>query len=189
LNIDRRTFEKYWSYYKSIENMFINTIQYVSPSKANKETYSDEYAKIIFLCGSEIDSILKLICKLENITPKNKRYNMGDYSIFIEKTASLKEECYCPRCMTTIKEEYLMIAPFNKIQIDKPYSGLDWWENYQSLKHNRMENAKKGNLQNATSMLIAHYILIRFLINYLEKNSGTDYVREHKESSILIPCL
>lgn len=189
MNINRMTFEKYWSYYKSIENMFINTIQYVSPSRANKETYSDEYAKIIFLCGSEIDSILKLICKLENIQPKDKRYTMADYSIFIDKTTLLKEECYCPKCMTTIEEEQLMIAPFDKIQIGIPYSGLDWWEDYQSLKHNRMENAKKGNLGNATSMLIAHYILIRFSINYLDKNSGIDYVKEHNQSSILIPCL
>lgn len=189
MEIDRITFEIYWSYYKSIENMFITTMQYVSPSKANKETYSDEYTKIIFLCGSEIDSILKLICKLENILPEYKNFKMKDYAEIFERYISLKTECYCPRCMTSVDEESLMITPFNKIQIGIKYSGLDWWEDYQSLKHNRMENAKKGNLQNAASMLTAHYILIRFLIKYLGKNYGINYVKEHNVSSFLIPCL
>ena len=75
------------------------------------------------------------------------------------------------------------------VKVGIPYSGLNWWADYQALKHNRMENAKKGNLENATSMLIAHYILLRFLINYLGKNYGIDYVKEHNVSNILIPCL
>ena len=98
MEIDRITFEIYWSYYKSIENMFINTIQYVSPSKANKGTYSDEYAKIILLCGPEIDAILKLICKLEQIIPENRDYSMSDYSKFIDKIITIKESYYCPQC-------------------------------------------------------------------------------------------
>ena len=51
----------YGRHYRNIEEMFIKTIQYVSPTKENENTYSDEYAKIILLCGSEIDSIFRLI--------------------------------------------------------------------------------------------------------------------------------
>ncbi|MBQ8902518.1 MAG: hypothetical protein IJY87_05640 [Bacilli bacterium] len=189
MTLDRMTFEVYWSYYKSIENMFIDTIQYVSPSKTNEKTYSDEYAKIILLCGSEIDSILKLICKLEKINPEKRDYSMNDYSKFISKSTILKEECYSPECMTTTKEKFIMESPFKNIKVGVPYSGLDWWKNYQALKHNRMKNAKKGNLQNTVSLLVAHYILIRYLINYLGKNYGIDYVKENNVSRILIPCL
>lgn len=189
LTIDRMTFEVYWSYYKSIENMFINTIQYVSPSITNKKTYSDEYAKIILLCGSEVDSILKLICKLEKQKPEKRDYSMNDYSKLIDSCKLLKEQFYCPECLTTTKEKYIVASPFEKIQIGVPYSGLDWWKDYQALKHNRMRNARKGNLKNVVSLLVAHYVLIRHLINYLGKNYGIDYVREHNVSNILIPCL
>ena len=189
MTIDRITFEVYWSYYKSIESMFVNTIQFVSPSITNKKTYSDEYAKIILLCGSEVDSILKLICKLEKLKPEKKDFSMNDYSKIINKSLQLKNECYCPSCMTTTKEKHIMTAPFENIKVGIPYSGLDWWKDYQALKHNRMKNARKGNLKNAVSLLVAHYVLIRHLINYLGKNYGIDYVKEHNVSNILIPCL
>ena len=189
MTIDRITFEVYWSYYKSIENMYINTTQYVSPSKTNSKTYSDEYAKIALLCGSEIDSILKLICKLEKIKPEKRDYSMNDYAKVIEKSEELKASCYSPRCMTTTKERLLIVAPFENIQIGVKYSNLEWWKNYQLLKHNRMKNAKKGNLETASSLLIAHYILIRYLINYLGKNYGIDYVKEHNVSTVLVICL
>lgn len=189
MKIDRITFEVYWSYYKSIENMFINTIQYVSPSVTNKKTYSDEYAKIILLCGSEIDSILKLICKLKNIKPTGRDYSMNDYSNYISKSNILKNECYCPTCMTTTKEKFIMVALFQDIKTGVIYSNLEWLRCYQLLKHNRMKNAKKGNLYNAVSLLIAHYVLIRHLIDYLGKNYGIEYVKEHNVSSVLIPCI
>ena len=119
--IDRTTFEVYWSYYKSIENMFINTTQYVSPSKTNRKTYSDEYTKISLLCGSEIDAILKLICKMEKMKPEKRDYSMNDYAKLINESDELKKSCYTPRCMTTTKEKFLIIAPFNEIQIGVKY--------------------------------------------------------------------
>ena len=189
MTIDRVTFEVYWSYYCIIEKMFINTIQYVSPSITNKKTYSDEYAKIILLCGSEIDSILKLICKLKRIKPQGRDYSMNDYSLMIDNEEAIKLQSYCPECMTTTKEKFLVSSPFKDIKTGIQYSGLDWWKNYQSLKHNRMKNAKKGNLQTTVNLLTAHYILIRHLINYLGKNYGIDYVKKHNISNILIPCL
>ena len=59
----RMEFERYWSYYISIEIMFKKTNQYVSHSEKNQYTYSDEFAKIILLSCSEIDSLLKTVCK------------------------------------------------------------------------------------------------------------------------------
>ena len=52
MNIDRMTFEIYWSYYLSIEKMLVNTVQFVSPSEENENTYSDEFTKIILLSCS-----------------------------------------------------------------------------------------------------------------------------------------
>ena len=169
--------------------MFINTIKYVSPSKTNEKTYSEEYAKIVLLCGSEIDSILKLICKIEKVKPRNKDYNMNDYSDVIINKIKLDIETYTPNCMTTTNEKYMMITPFKTIKKGAPYGGLEWWKDYQSLKHDRVKNATVGNLKNAASLLIAHYILITHLINYLDESSGFNYVKEHNISNVLIPCL
>ena len=74
--LERNTFEMYWSYYLSIEKMMKNTSQYVTPSKQNSNTYSDEFMKIILLSCSEIDSILKVICKENGVVLDDKIYNM-----------------------------------------------------------------------------------------------------------------
>ena len=60
--------------------MMKNTSQYACPSKQNKNTYSDEFMKIILLSCSEIDSILKVICKENNVMLKDKDYNMYEYA-------------------------------------------------------------------------------------------------------------
>ncbi len=189
MNIDRMTFEIYWSYYISIEKMLINTIQYVAPSNENKDTYSDEFAKIILLSCSEIDSILKLLCKLNGINLGNKQYNMFYYAKILEIDDEIKETTYAPGYVTTIDEKFLTVTPFKNVNSKLKYGGLKWWENYQLLKHDRMKNAKKGSLNNALFSLSAHYILMRLLMNYLNEYSGADYVKEHNVSNFLIPCV
>ena len=69
--LDRTRFEYYWSYYLSIERMLEDTRRFVATSDENKNTYSDEFAKIILLSCSEIDSILKIICKLKGVEKKD----------------------------------------------------------------------------------------------------------------------
>lgn len=189
MSIDRMTFEIYWSYYISIEKMMINTIQYVSPSKENKNTYSDEFTKIILLSCSEIDSILKLLCKLNGMEIDDRKYNMSYYAKLFEEDDRIKDEMYGPEYVSTINESFLGVTPFKHINSKLKYGGLEWWQDYQCLKHDRMKNAKKGNLKNAISALTAHYILMRLLIDYLDRYAGIAYVKEHNVSEFLIPCI
>ena len=45
-----------WAYYKMLEDKFIHTLNYVALSKENELTFSNEYAGLIQLMGSELDS-------------------------------------------------------------------------------------------------------------------------------------
>ena len=78
--MERNTFEMYWGYYLSVEKMMKNTSQYVAPTKQNINTYSDEFMKIILLSCSEIDSILKVICRENRVILDDKKYNMSVYA-------------------------------------------------------------------------------------------------------------
>ncbi|MGN0363652.1 MAG: hypothetical protein ACI4ET_12510 [Bilifractor sp.] len=187
--MERMRFEMYWSYYISIENMLKKTSQFVSPSKENEKTYSDEFAKIILLSCSEIDSILKLLCELNGIIRDEKKYNMNIYVEAISKIRMVTELAYTPKLYTSANEISLVVFPFKNLKMDKPYAGLDWWKDYQSIKHNRIENAECGNLYNAVSAVSAHYILVRALIEFLNENDGKEYVRRHNWSDYLIPCV
>lgn len=187
--MNRDRFEIYWGYYLSIEKMLENTRQYVSPSYNNKDTYSDEFSKIILLSCSEIDSILKFICELKGIEKTGKYYKMEDYAKLLEQVSDIKDIGYCPLYNSSLTEDALVVYPFSTIDSKKSYANLDWWNNYQKIKHDRIENVEYGNLHNAVFALTAHYIIMRFMIDYLNSDEGRDYVKNEYKSHYLIPVL
>ncbi|MEG7283640.1 hypothetical protein [Bacillus sp. 0909A] len=82
----RSLFKMPWQYYFLIESMLVKTNQYVTHSNKNKAVYSDEFASIILLSCSEIDSLLKQLCINNNVQSKGCYYNMKDYGLLIEKS-------------------------------------------------------------------------------------------------------
>lgn len=187
--MDRDRFEIYWGYYLSIEKMLEKTRQYVSPSFNNKDTYSDEFAKIILLSCSEIDSLLKYLCKLKRINKNGKHYNMQDYAKLLKKINNIKDIGYCPFYNSSLKEEALVVYPFATLEQEKNYANLVWWKDYQSIKHNRIENAELGNLHNAVSAIIAHYIILKYAMEYIDNKESRDFVKNTYSSYYLIPVL
>ena len=172
-------FQVYCRHYKNIEEMFIKTIQYVSPTKDNGNTYSDAYAKIILLCGAEIDSIFKLLCGIEegNVEEnKNKKqYNVKDYLQIIDtKLKPLHSEYYMEYFIGNSRER-MIIDPFKKMEEGAKYSGLFWWETYQKLKHDRISHEKSANLKTILCLLLVHSILIEILVDYIEGVESDDY--------------
>lgn len=187
--MERNTFEMYWSYYLSIEKMMKNTSQYVTPCEQNKNTYSDEFMKIILLSCSEIDSILKAICKENNVLMKDKQYNMSVYAQTLLKQKDIKEWAFSPECSTSSRGKGILCFPFKELDATKPYAGLTWWEDYQKLKHNRLDNAELGNLENAVYAITAHFVLLRIMTDLLSENMGRSYVQEKYWSEYLIICI
>ncbi len=189
INLERNIFEMYWSYYLSIEKMMKNTSQYVCPSKFNKNTYSDEFMKIILLSCSEIDSILKLICKENNVVLNDREYNMSVYAKVLVNQGDIKKQAFSPKCATSSMNDFFICLPFETLDGNKKYAGLKWWEDYQKLKHNRLENAEAGNLENAVCAITAHYILLRIMMDMLPENSGKEYVKKEYWSDYLVICI
>lgn len=187
--LDRTRFEYYWSYYLSIERMLEDTRRFVAASDENKNTYSDEFAKIILLSCSEIDSILKIICKLKGVEKKDSEYNMKVYVQVLSEIKNIRERAYSPDLSTYINEKSLIAYPFKEMDNHEKYGGLEWRSAYQALKHNRLESATVGNLYNAVSSVVAHYILIRILIEFLRDYDGKEYVDKHNISEYFIPCI
>ncbi|EGO7850604.1 hypothetical protein FH943_001159 [Enterococcus faecalis] len=185
--MDRNQFENYWSYYLNLENMFAKTEQYISHSEANQKTYSNEFAKIILLSCSEIDSLLKIVCTHLNIQKSQKYFNMSSYAKALLQIPSIKEMAFSTLPKTGNRESGIMVFPFRDLNSNKEYAGLSWWSDYQKIKHDRLKNATFGNLQNSALSLAAHYIILRIMIDFLEERYGKEYVKEHNHSNFWIP--
>ena len=180
-------FMKYWNYYVGIEKMFSKTLQFVFPSKENFETFSDEYTKIIFLCCSEIDSLLKLLIKLSGETLRENEQSMKFYSKYIEKDEQIKKCMFGINPFNALAGEGMNFSPFLSVNSSMKYGNLEWWKDYQLLKHDRLKNCYSGNLYNAVNSVIAYYILLVRLMDYVETYNNLTFADKHSKSSFFIP--
>jgi len=126
--------QNYWQYCLSIERNLAKTTDFVEVCEANKDTYSFEYAKIIMLACSEVETLCKLLCN--EIQPDcgftdsaRKDLDMRNYAsvIFPEYPSLINFEVWH-------KKMHCAIVPFAKCKDKGPPT---WWESYQKVKHCR----------------------------------------------------
>lgn len=139
-----------WDYYLSLEEDLSNTSQYIEPL-GQESVYSLEFAKILILACTELESVLKAICMEVD---GNSGGSIGDYKKIVLRKY--------PRIVTarvTVRRLGKDIYPFDGWDAGK----LDWWSSYQVVKHNREEFFQKATYWNAVNALSALYIAIFYL--------------------------
>ena len=140
-----------WNYYLSLEKDMSDTSRYVEPA-GQENVYSFEFAKILILTCTEVESVFKILCS--KIEP-----NAAASDISIYKGIILKKYPNITRAETNIDRLNKIIIPFR----DWGSSKLCWWEAYQEVKHNRGNFFDKATYLNAVTALAALYILIFYL--------------------------
>lgn len=167
--------------------MLIKTNQYVTHSNKNRAVYSDEFASIILLSCSELDSLFKQLCTIRGIKSKSGYFQMRDYAPLIRETFT--DDLGISPSMRTWYEDGIIAFPFNKIDVSKQYANLGWWKDYQNIKHNRIQNTEKGNLLNAVLSVAAQFLVLRELIDHLDDQSGREYLKKNYWTKYWIPVL
>ena len=171
----KRKYKDYFDYYVELENDFFSTESYVTIEEDNFKTFSIKYAKLYLSICSEIDCLLKEICK--NLNPNS--------------TAS-KINQYYPEINSAFENFKLESVFFKKAKIELvPWKEWDeslspkWWTYYNKVKHQRLEKEdetnipyyKYANLENVFNALAALYIVEQY---YMYSYS---YLEEAKEES------
>jgi hypothetical protein len=147
--------EDAWYYFLSIEKDFARTIDFVHLNLTNFKTYSNEYAKLLLLIGSEVDVIAKRICKKANGNARAE--NIEDYRKVITTTF---------RDMHTVEIDIarfaLKIRPWADWGNAQPQSPA-WWKAYNNVKHERDKNFADANQENALNALCGLCALLLYL--------------------------
>ena len=158
--------QKIWDYYLVLENQFIDTLKYVEPvdlndnSQLNVYTFSKMYNQLLLTIGSEVDVILKQLCK--KVSDKDAE-NIGDYMNIIKNYKNFSNQG-CEYIYNN-KTIYPWIDFNNK-------KSPQWWRDYNNLKHNRLNKRyfKLGNYNNVVNALAGLFVLCRILYReYFEK--------------------
>jgi hypothetical protein len=154
------TMQQRWRYFVSLEKDFIETLDYVELSPDNAHTFSNEYAKLLLLIGSEVDVVAKMLCA--QVSPGARRKNISDYREVITQN------------FPGMHEIEIEIVDFKRAV--KPWLDWDpascrspsWWDAYNDVKHERDLNFSQANQDNTLSALCGLFALLLYLHRGLE---------------------
>ena len=163
--------KSHWEYFLTLEKDFLKIERFVAfdlgdnilysdklcADYGNSLCFSDEFVKQYQSVCSEIDVILKVICK--EINSKSKADRMDDYTPeilniwpnIIKQKVSVKD---------------IELQPFINWS-NTPYHSPEWWSSYNHVKHNRNSSYKEANLKNVLNSFAALYILEQYLVKYI----------------------
>ena len=140
-----------WNYYLSLERDLSKTSNYVEPS-GQENVYSFEFFKLLILSCTEVESVLKLLCK--EVDPISKAGDISAYKGIV--LTAFPKIIYAH---ITVSRTGTQLYPFQ----DWDKGPLQWWDEYQAVKHGRNGYFSHATYSNAVTALGALYILIFYL--------------------------
>ncbi|MER9554665.1 hypothetical protein [Mesorhizobium sp. M0323] len=133
-----------WHYFLSLERDFERSINYVELTTMNGQTFSNEFAKLLLLIGSEV-VVAKALCR--SLDSNSNASNIMHYRSEITSAfIGMHEiEIDLPRYQMSFR-------PWGAWGQAEPTSP-DWWKSYNAVKHDRVDNFHQANLNNTVQAL------------------------------------
>lgn len=143
-----------WHYFLSIEKEFVRTIDFVELHQKNAKSFSNEYAKLLLLIGSEVDVVAKMLCTRE--APAQNAKNILDYrNVLMGSFNGLHTvEIELPRYK-------LKLQPWLSWGAVNPTSPA-WWTAHNNVKHERDKNFDEANQENTVQALCGLLALLLY---------------------------
>lgn len=131
-----------------LEEKFLKTVNYVALSELNYDTYSNEYAHLMQVIGSELDCFWKFFFNYNQSAHKT----ISDYVIHVLNVwPDIRSQ--------GVKAETIQLFPFEGWDLSKPKESLFWWAAFDSIKHSRVANETLGSMKNTLYLLAALYMM------------------------------
>jgi hypothetical protein len=158
--------------FKEQENRLSYIIELIPFNESTKKIVLPVLSSIIVECGSLLDTILRE--EFDDNNKSKKDCNIADFAKFYEDKYHFSK---AKNLLLIYPPTY--ITPFSKwIDSMGEYKPLFWWQNYNELKHRRIENFELSNLETAINSLCALHQIIAQLptfINSLLRNNMISY--------------
>lgn len=184
--------------YFSIEDVLLQSFQFVSPAKENTKTFSPKFASIIKEAANLYELISRYIfCQLYDCANNNRQLNIFNY-LFLEKhlnlsATQLQSTAYYDR----FDQSPEVYQPFTLLQTWDKQSQINdvhipgWWTAYNKLKHTNDGLENYATLENAIAAIGGVFVILHVIYGHgvvygmlLEPN-GTIY--NPKETQIFVP--
>lgn len=140
--------------YQAIQDSLDSLLYVVEPSETNFESYGHKIRELLILACTEVEYLLLRIL-MENGYPKKKTYNTTDY---IQCLPILKLNEY--KVILGQYPNLKIFQPFFNWNTQSPTQTLEWYDAYNSVKHNRGGSLKNANFKNLLDAIAAIHILL-----------------------------
>lgn len=179
INMNRIEFCKYhWEYYLVLEKDFIEIERYIAfelgdnylydnsehNNIENSLVYSNEFIKQYQCICSEIDVILKSICKEIGNTTANEMEH-GYTPTILQKWDNITSQ--------KVRFKNIELQPFMNWQQAPNYKSPNWWPLYNKVKHERLAYYRNANLKNVINALAGLYILENYFVKLIGDRDRT----------------
>jgi hypothetical protein len=150
----------HWRYFLSLERDVDNMKNYIEVSDANFGAYSMELLKLLQLACSEIDCVLRVLCK--EIDPNTDYHDESVYSgnISLYKTTVYNYFPKIHEAKIHINGLSVPLKPWDEWQSN---NSPEWWASYNKVKHYRHSNYESANLKNMLMAMSALMVAILYL--------------------------
>jgi len=139
----------HWNYFLALERDLEVLSRFVEFSQDNWRAYSIEMARIILASASEVDVLLKALCK--KVSPKSNADNINRYGVAITKGFP-----DLPMFEVMLPRWGLNLTPWSNWKSGKV---PDWWTAYNKVKHRRDAEFHRANLHNTLNSVAALYVV------------------------------
>lgn len=164
----------FWELYKDLEHQFEEFLEYVPYFEGNEATYSPKLLNLILGIGGHIDSVFKEMARYPRFAsnePCRKILRKLEEGGLRTQSGKPPEPIPMKLCLEAFEAEYRLskkyvvfkrhrlphiIIPFRTWSSKRV---PEWWNTYNSLKHDVGTNIRRANLNNAMETLAGAFLL------------------------------
>ena len=156
----------------AIEGDIKKLSRYIEFDESNFKVYSIELSRLLLTACSEVDVVMKELCKL--IDPNSKAENINGYKRVIKEKLLyiVNGGVNCPLYGLTL-------FPWSKW---KGEGNPEWWVSYNKVKHERNNNYRRANLKNVLNAVAGLFVVNIQYNHALFMSENTDYPYDFRHS-------
>ena len=148
-------------WFNSTEQMLSEVMDIVPYETAHEDFWSPKLVTILLEACSQLDSLLKHQAALSAYTKKG-RLDIGHYFQYFGEYLSPKWAIFWGEAPEKIKPfDKWTGATFKRDLYPKNYP-LEWWEAYNAIKHDRIQNRKEATYKRAVQALAGLFVAILY---------------------------
>jgi len=149
----------HWNYFLALEDDLDRASRFIEFSELNFPVYSIELVHLFLAACSEIDVVLKALCRIK--VPRRKHWTIDHYQEVVKKhfPELVNEEIQIPRFGLTLSPFENWTAQRNPI----------WWRSHNNVKHQRNDHYSEANLKNVLNSVSALALVTLYFYREIER--------------------